>query len=369
MAAVSAGDIISITKEVYSIYKAIKDSREQIQSAVDETEELTQWTARLKSILDEQESTLQKDSPTEHMALTALLKKIQTDVVDVRDIFEEYLNRGRAARFMWPSTSAPETLVKLGSRIDKRRGKVGDWIRLLELKFHEHVRQTQTQQYQILLDLQRRLSQGPKASVPHPKMILFLDNHDNNRAVVGSFYARLLYDWTISTGNYWPLKFPHSAGVHLEGTGAIASAQKIAKVHQSAEKLGGKPEKAAIDALFQKAAGIKNKRKLWDEAITHTARPLRDDYSKYDYIIVFDDYIRRGFEKVNEQMRKTENTKKWNGKLIALPVYHRDAHVREISRTKLDGSDAQKWDIMTDQIKGAFQEFLKQELGWKRPQT
>ena len=354
MAAVGIGEIRAIVDDVVKLYQKFKAAHEQIVSVGDEMKMLKLYLSDLENFLDTHPK-LTFDAPKEINNLRMTLKEIHRASREIFAIFKDWDNNDNLiARAGWAWVgSNPDRLRKLGERIDSLRTYLRDWMSLVQSR--------------LLVKIEGQV-RGKSPNPPTPnraKSVLFLDNYDTGRSVVGQCYAQLLQQWTERVKNTWPIQRLHSAGVRVEGSGNVGIAQKALKMHT--ESPGVQPLKAALDALFDnKLFHYKYKEIIWNEAKTHVARSIRDDYAKYDYIIVFDDYIKRGFEQLSGHLEEKHQAKPMKGKLVHLADYHPNSQVRNISKGLQEGDVRDRWNKTVAQIKVAFKRFLTQELHWHK---
>ena len=131
---------------------------------------------------------------------------------------------------------------------------------------------------------------------------------------------------------------------------------------------GGTPVTKSLDALFEhEYFDYQYKLKVWSQASTHAARSLNEAYAtRYDYIFVFDNYIKRTFDQITGYLESKNHVKPMQGKLIFLADYHPSARKRQIS-SPTAGTRRDNWRGTVADIKLAFRGFLTQEFDWKQP--
>ena len=365
--AASVGDILNITKEICSLFKSFKGAREQIKEVGAETQELHQYMNQLKSLLDDRESALKRKSPTSHRNLVSLLEKIEIDASNLLDILNQYKTSGFTGHAFWQFTSNPEALTGSTQRIREGRRKVAEWVQLFQAEVQQQQGKIQQHQLKLLKDLPARLARASKSQSPQPKSILFVDSLDDGPAVIAAFYTKLVRQWTTRAGNNWPVGLVRSAGVRLPASGAVRSAQKALGIGTSA-MVGKRPSSEVTTALFDNTYfNYEYKAKIRDEATAYKAQALEQDCVTYDYVITFDDTATRELQKVVNHLGKSGQAKAMSGKLVPLAKYHSSPSIREISWRNAQGDTKQRYRTVVNQIKQAFKDFLKQELGWQQP--
>lgn len=352
---IGIGEVRAIIDDVIKLYRKFKAAHEQINKMGSEMNLLKPYLSDLETLLNQHPS-LTRDAPNQISNLRITLKEIHSAAREVLAIFKVWEdNNNFIARAGWAwFGSNPERLHMLSERIQGLRTYLRDWIQLVNSQILVNIH--------ALVGHQRSRAPPPDRS----KSVIFLDNFDDGRAVVAQCYARLLQQWTERTGGRWPMSLLHSAGVRVDGQGNVAAAQKSLKMHTTSP--GGPPLNAALDALFDNnLIPYRYKHEIWNKAKTHAARSLRDDYSKYDYIIVFDDYIKRGYDQVAGYLEQNHQAKPSKGKLVQLADFHPNPKVRGISKGLQDGNVRDRWNKTVSQIKMAFKIFLKDELDWQQP--
>lgn len=353
MANVGIGDIRQIVDDVVKLYKQFKYAHEQRDAMGDDMKMLRAYLSDLTSFLDKHPK-LNRDYPSNYDNLKQTLKELHRAAREVLTIFKEWDDNDKFfAHLMLAFGSNPDRLRKLSERIRGLRSYLRDWMQLM--------------QTQMLVKVVPETAARKRVQPPdRPKSVLFLDNFDSGRAVIGQCYAQLLQHLTQGKQHPWPLSLLHSAGVRVKGDGNVATAQEALKMQTSLP--GVNPLGTALDALFHNNAFAGNyKHSIWTEAKKHPARSLKDHYAKYDYVVVFDDYIKRGFEQITAFLEQNHQAKPMKGKLVHLADYHPNSQVRNISKGLQQGNVRDRWNKTSGQIKVAFKRFLTQELGWQQP--
>ena len=120
------------------------------------------------------------------------------------------------------------------------------------------------------------------------------------RSVVSQAYAELVREWTVRTGNHFPISRIHSAGFHVESRGDLIDMQKSLNFKMIP---GGKtPRGVALAALFDnKLFNYPYKEKINQSVQQQTSRGLtRLTFLKYDYLILFNYSDRATIERLKD---------------------------------------------------------------------
>ena len=192
------GDIQTIIEDAVKLYRRFDFTREQIKRMGEDMELLLPWLSSLESFLNRSLHVLKLLVPNEIRNLKTVLKEIHHAVSEVLLLFERWDHKqDLVSKFGWAFfSSKPERLTALHERIGELRTYVRDWMQLM--------------QSQVLNNLQPGAAiPKPKEPVVRSKTVLFLDNHDNGRAVIAQCYAQLLQRrterWFQETDVPWPL--------------------------------------------------------------------------------------------------------------------------------------------------------------------
>ena len=351
--ALLTGDARQIIDDVLKLHQKMKAGPELMEQVHKKLKHLNRYLGDLEAFLDDNQS-LERDAPNETKNIRRTLKEINSATREVLWIFKDWERDDYLGRKAWSFGSGPDKLRDLSEEIDGFDQHVFRWIQL--------------QQSRLLIAIQQNIPRSPAAPLPvlRPKSVLFLDNYDNSRAVIARCYADLLRHWTEESGNVWPLGLVQSAGVRVQDSRNMTVAQKAQ--YMPTVVPGAHPNKIALNALFDNRAFLSDyKDRIWSDALVHPAQSLPQDYPSFDYVIVFDDWIRRDFERVTGYLERQRLISSSQTKPINLAHYHANSGVRQIDGEGKNRDNRDGWNRSVSQIKVAFKEFLIQELDWKRP--
>jgi hypothetical protein len=193
---------------------------------------------------------------------------------------------------------------------------------------------------------------------------------------VGEAYVHLLQEWTIRTGNQWPVQIDHSAGIGVRNgsdcAGMLESLTPPIKLQQGNQK----PNWTAMAALFDnKLFNYPYKDEVRNTALRRTSRGITEQmFKKYDFVLVF---TGRDYETT---LRIRQALVKKGGQSLVpkgrCRVIHLGSYLGDDSKTveilppakDADGTDSRvKYNKTVSLIKMSTKAFLKKELRWVQP--
>jgi hypothetical protein len=215
---------------------------------------------------------------------------------------------------------------------------------------------------------------------PHPVKtdfnIIFLDTSNCAMSRIGEAYVSLLRDWTARTGNQWPVKLDHSAGLNVRNGSDCAELLENLTPPLKLKPGNQKPVWTAMAALFDnKLFDYPYKDEIRDTALRRTSRGITEQmFKRYDFVLVF---TGRDYETTLRIRQALVN----KGGQSLVPrgkcrVVHLGSYLGEDGKTvdiippakEADGTDSRvKYNKTVSLVKMSTKAFLKIELGWEQP--
>ncbi|KAI3321519.1 hypothetical protein HD806DRAFT_154773 [Xylariaceae sp. AK1471] len=367
----SFGDIIAIIQEAVNLYQRIKDVPKVLEEIGNEMKSLAMYLSGVEKLL---QNKVNAELATLHPELTqetkGVVNQIKEKVLEITKIFKYYrsIKGPSMMKDIWFGvTNGNDKLMSIRGDLDRAEFRLERRLQLMGL----HGTYTVYAEVRSLVN--------PRAPPSERLSILFVDPFNLGRSRVAEAYVKLMEGWAIHIGEKWPIETVDSAGFFLENGSDCIHELKNLKLSGSQEFTNGNqpPKKVPMAALFDsKSHDHPYKYEIKKATFEGRSKGIKKDiFSKFDYILVF---TRR--ELINLLAMKTacmslsENTMKPDekGKVIHLGQYLALGKVVEICDPKRDKDGSfsrENWNKAVAQIKTAFQGFLKEELGWTKPQS